>query len=512
MNQQSKALDNNKRIAKNTLFLYLRMFLMMGVSLFTSRVILQTLGIEDFGVYNVVAGIVVLFSFINNAMAIASQRFLSFALGKKDNIELQRVFSMSLTSHLVIAALVLLLAETIGLWILLKMNFPENRLNAACWAYHFAVLTCAANVVRVPYNAAIIAYERMSFYAWVSILEVIVKLAIVYLLVIYSGDKLIFYSFLLFIVTIIVNYIYKFYCNRKFSVSKYHFFWDKILFKQFIGFSGWSLAGSIANVGAQQGLNMIINIFCGVVVNAAVGISNQVMGAVGQFLGNFQTAFNPQLVKSYATGDKGYFMSLIFKSSKFSYYLMFILSFPAIINCSFLLNTWLETVPEYAVEFSQLMLVYLLFDAISGPLWISVQATGQIKKYQLLMSLLIFLNLPLAYIVLFMGYSPIYVFVGRVFINIVTLIVRICYLRSLIHLPAKKYIMQVIMPIFLTTVLSIPLPLWIHYEYETTWLVFIFNTLICMVISISCIYVLGLTRGEKQMILTVLLKKVLKNE
>ena len=502
--------DNNKRIAKNALFLYLRMFLMMGVTLFTSRVILQTLGVEDFGIYNVVAGIVVLFAFINNAMAIASQRFLSFALGKKDDQEVKRVFSMSLTSHIAIAGLVLLLAETLGLWVLWKMNFPENRLYAVGWAYHFAVFTCVANVIRVPYNAAIIAYERMSFYAWVSIIEVVAKLAIVYLLVVYSGDKLIFYSFLLFVVTVVINIVYKLYSNRQFATSKYQFFWDKALFKQFISFSGWSLTGSLANVGAQQGLNMIINIFCGVVVNAAVGISNQVMGAVGQFLSNFQTAFNPQLVKSYATGDKEYFMNLIFKSSKFSYYLMFVLSLPAVANCAFLLESWLGTVPEYAVEFSQLMIVFLLFDAISGPLWISVQATGKIKNYQLLMSFLILLNVPIAYMLLFMGYSPVYVFIGRVAINFITLLVRVLYLRPLIQLPARKYVVQVFVPIALVTMISLPLPLWMHYTMQNTWSNFLLNSVVCLFVSSVSIFVLGLSKGEKQMAYNMVIKKVFK--
>ena len=502
--------DNNKRIAKNALFLYLRMFLMMGVTLFTSRVILQTLGVEDFGIYNVVAGIVVLFAFINNAMAIASQRFLSFALGKRDDNEVKRVFSMSLTSHIAIAGIILLLAESVGLWILLKMNFPASRLEAVVWTYHFAVLTCVASVLRVPYNAAIIAYERMSFYAWISIVEVIIKLAIVYLLIVYSGDKLIFYSFLLFLVTVLINLIYKGYSNKQFAATKYRFFWDKSLFKQFVSFSGWSLTGSLANVGAQQGLNMIINIFCGVVVNAAVGISNQVMSAVGQFLSNFQTAFNPQLVKSYATGEKDYFMNLIFKSSKFSYYLMFVLTLPAVINCAFLLHVWLGIVPEYAVEFSQLMMLFLLFDAISGPLWISVQATGKIRNYQLLMSFLIILNIPFAYIVLFWGYSPVYVFVSRVLINFITLIVRVFYLRPLIQLPARKYAVQVFLPIALVTAFSLPLPLWMHYTMSSSWGSFILNSVVCLLVSLVSIYVVGLTQGEKQMVYNIVFKKVFK--
>ncbi len=485
------------------------MFLMMGVTLYTSRVILLTLGVEDFGIYNVVAGIVVLFSFLNNAMAIASQRFLSFALGRENNQEVKRVFGMSLTSHIAIAIIVLLVAETIGLWVLWQMNFPEERLSAVGWTYQFAILTCVVQIIRVPYNASIIAYERMSFYAWISIIEVFLRLVIVFLLIAYGGDKLIFYSFLLFCVTILVNLVYKIYCNRKFDTSRYQFFWDKKLFKKFLSFSGWSLAGSLANVGAQQGLNMILNLFCGVLVNAAVGISNQVMSAVGQFLGNFQTAFNPQLVKSYATGDREYFMNLIFKSSKFSYYLMFVISLPAIINCRFFLQAWLGTVPEYATEFSQLMIFFLLFDAISGPLWISVQATGKIKNYQLLMAFLILLNLPVAFFILKMGFTPVFVFVGRVIINIITYIVRIFYLRPLIGLPVRKYMIQVLSPAVIVTMICVPVSLWINQMLTNNWINIIFVSFLCVLITSVSIYTIGLSNGEKTMINTLFLKKVL---
>lgn len=505
----STVAENNKRIAKNTFFLYIRMFLIMAVSLYTSRVILQTLGVEDFGIYNVVAGIVVLFSFINGAMAIASQRFLSFALGKQDDKEVNRVFSMSLTSHLAIAAIVIAVAETVGLWLLCRMNFPEERLYAVGWVYQIAILTCCVNIVRVPYNAAIIAYEKMSFYAWVSIIECVLKLVIVYLLLIYSGDKLIFYSLLLLAVTIIVNLAYKFYCTRQFTTIRYRFFWNAALFKEFLGFSGWSLAGSLANVGAQQGLNMIINVFCGVVVNAAVGISNQVMGAVAQFLGNFQTAFNPQLVKSYATGDREYFMNLIFKSSKFSYYLMLLIALPVLINCEFFLQVWLGEVPQYAVEFSQLMILFLLFDAISGPLWIAVQATGEIRNYQILMGVLILLNIPVALVLMYMGYSPVYIFVGRVVINILTLAARILYLKPLIQLPSHQFVIKVIGVITMVTALAVPLPLYLHTLLPQTWWGVIANSGVCVLMSGLAILLLGLTCGERAMVVDIVKHKVL---
>ncbi len=501
---------NNKRIAKNTLYLYLRMFLTMGVSLYTSRIVLNTLGVEDFGIYNVVAGVIVLFTFINGALAIASQRYISFAIGKGDSTEIRQVFSMSITSHAAIALTVFFIAETIGRFLLWKLNFPVDRYDAIEWLYQLSVLTCIVSIIRIPYNAMIIANEKMLFYAWVSIIEVILKLIIVFVLVITTGDKLIVYAILLLTVTIITNFIYYYYCRRTFPESKYLFFFDKELFKEFFSFSGWSIAGSLANVGSQQGLNMILNIFCGVTVNAAVGICNQVMNAVGQFLTNFQTAFNPQLVKSYAVGDKEYFMNLIFKSSKFSYYLMFIISIPAVINCSFLLEVWLDTVPLYAAEFSQLMIVFLIFDAISGPLWISVQATGNIKKYQLLMAFLILLNLPLAFCVLSQGLSPVYVFVVRVLINIVTLLVRVVYLRSLIKLPARKFIVQVLLPIFFVTLLVLPLPLYMKYILEDGWINLISNSFASIILSFVIIYLIGLTQSEKALVNNLVKSKIRK--
>lgn len=504
--------ENNKRIAKNTAFLYVRMFLMMAVTLYTSRVILQTLGVEDFGIYNVVAGIVVLFSFINNAMSIASQRFLSFALGKNDIAGTKRVFSMSMTSHIAIALLVLLAAETLGLWLLWQMNFPENRVNAVGWVYQFAIFTCIINIIRIPYNASIIAYERMAFYAWISIIEVVLKLLIVYFLAVYDGDKLIFYSFLYFGSTLFINVIYKIYCNWKFITSRYSFFWDSQLFKKFISFSTWSLFGSLANVSATQGLNMIINIFCGVMVNAAVGISNQVMAALNSFLMNFQTAFNPQLIKSYATNDKEYFMKLIFKTSKFSYYLMLVLSLPILLNCDFLLHIWLGTVPKYATEFSRLIIIFLLFDAISGPLWISVQATGKIKKYQLLMAFLILLNLPFTFLILSSGGSPIYVFMGRVAINIITLMVRVVYLRSLIDLPARQYVTQVLAVAAIVSIVAFPIPFYLNKIIASAWSNLIIVSLTSVFMAILSIYILGLTKSEKKMVNTLIMTKVLKRQ
>ena len=311
--------QNNKRIAKNTLMLYVRMLLIMAVSLYTSRVILQALGVEDFGLYNVVGGVVVLFTFINNAMVTSTQRFLNFEIGGNNLDEARKVFSASLNIHIIIAGAFLLLAETVGLWFLNRyIQIPEGREIAANWVYQFSIIVSILNIIRSPYNAAIIAHEHMSFYAYVSIIEVILKLAIVYMVYLFA-DRLIAYAFLMMMVTLIVLGVYYIFCKRKYEICRYQFEYDRKRYMALASFSGWSLFGSLANMGASQGINIILNMFFGVAVNAAMGIANQVNAAVYQFVSSFQTAFNPQIIKSYAADDRNYFISLILNSSRYSF-------------------------------------------------------------------------------------------------------------------------------------------------------------------------------------------------
>lgn len=493
----SSTSENNKRIAKNTAMLYIRMLLIMAVTLYTSRVVLEVLGVEDFGIYNIVGGVVVLFSFINNAMATATQRFLNFELGRNDIKEVKRVFSMSMTAHISIALLVLLLAETIGLWFLLtQMNIPEGRMNAAIWCYQFSILTTCVQIIRVPYNACIIAYERMSFYAYISIFEVILKLAIVFLLSISGFDKLIVYSILMFLVTWIICYAYKIVCNRNFDISRYKFFWDKELYKKLMSFSGWSLFGSAANVGAQQGINILLNIFCGVTVNAAMGIANQVSGAVYSFVSNFQTAFNPQIVKSYAAGEWKYFIDLIFKGSKYSYFLLLIISLPFYICCKELLELWLVNVPNYTVPFCRIIIVFLLLDAIQGPLWIFVQATGKIRNYQLLMSVIILSNLPLGYLFLKMGYPPQIVLVVKVFLNILIYVVRLIYLKRLYSFPIGRYLKKVVGRVILVTFFVYPVVNILYHDNISMIGIFLLMFLSVLFCGMA-ICLVGLDKEEK---------------
>lgn len=417
--------DNNKRIAKNTLLLYFRMLLMMAVSLFTSRVVLNTLGVEDFGIYSVVGGIVGMFVFINNSMSSATQRYITFALGKGDKNRLQTVFSTTLQIHTLIAGLILLLGETVGLWFLYnKMQIPAERMDAAFWVMQCSIVSMVVMIVSVPYNADIIAHEKMSAFAYISILEVVLKLAIVYLLLVFSYDKLILYAILILTIQILIRFCYSIYCNKHFEETRYKHVWDKKLFKEMTGFAGWSLFGNMAGVLFGQGLNMLLNVFFGPVVNAARAVAVQVQGAIQQFVGNFQTALNPQITKTYASGELNEMHRLMFRSARFSFYLLFFLSLPVLYETDFILTVWLKMVPENAVVFLRIMICTSLIYTIANPLIIANQATGRVMKYQAVCGTILLLILPISYLCLKMGCPAYSVFIVHFLIESVTQMAR----------------------------------------------------------------------------------------
>lgn len=439
-------MSNSTRIAKNTIALYFRQILIMLVSLYTVRVVLATLGAEDYGIYNVVAGVVVLFSFVNNAMATSVQRFLNFYLGKNDTEKIRNVYSASLVIHGIICLIFIILAETVGLlFVNAKLNIPSERSNAAFWCYQTAVITTLANIMRVPYNAVIIAYEKMSFFAGLSIVEAVLKLAIVFLLKVTLLDKLVFYSFLLTGVSFVILAIYKFYCNKNFEIAHYRKNQDKGLEKELVSFSGWSLFGAVANVANTQGTNIVLNIFTNVTVNAAMGIANQVNAAVYSFVSNFQTAFNPQLVKNYAAGEKKELNQLIFRASKFSFLVLWLIVLPLSLNLETILTLWLKNVPEYSVVFVQLILICSLVDCMTYPIAVAVQASGNIKFYQIIISCFIFANLPLSILFLFWGMSPYSVLFIRFFLCLFILVFRVLYLNFQQSFSVKNYIFQVLL-------------------------------------------------------------------
>lgn len=505
----SETTTNNKRIAKNTFMLYIRMFVMMAVSLYTSRVVLQVLGETDYGIYNIIGGVVVLFSFLNSALLQATQRFLNFELGKGNLDGLNRIFCMSMNAYILLSLLFFILSETLGLWFVnTQLNIPADRMTAANWVYQFSIVTFIVNLIRVPYNATIIAYERMTFFAYLSLLEVVLKLLVVYFLFVITWDKLSFFALFYTLAPLLINYLYKIYCNRYFSITYYRWMWDGKSFRQLFSFSGWSLFGSIANILASQGLNILVNIFYGVTVNAAIGIANQISAKVSQFMTNFQMAFTPQIVKKYAANEEESLYRLIFSSSKFSYYVMLIISLPLILEMDVLLNLWLVEVPEFTKEFSQLILIFLLIDAMQAPLWLYVQATGEIKKYQILMGGVIFLNFPLAYVALKISMPVFSIWIIRVLVNLFSSAVRCFYIKKKFFFPLRKYVIEVIGPICLTTILIIPLPYLISLLNMSTWVSIISVISTSIVVSLAVIFFIGINAKERELIRNLVIKKI----
>lgn len=493
--------QNNKRIAKNTLLLYVRMLFMMAVTLYTSRVVLNTLGVQDYGIYNVVGGVVAMFGFINSSMASATQRYITFALGKGNFENLQKVFSTALQIHLLISLLIVILGETVGLWFMYEqMKIPADRMDAAFWVLQCSIMSTVVMILSVPYNADIIAHEKMSAFAYISVLEVILKLAVVYVLLIFSYDKLVLYAFLILAVQILIRFCYSRYCNKHFEESKYSWIWDKSLFKEMTGFAGWSLFGNLSAVLFGQGLNMLLNVFFGPVVNAARAIAVQVQGAIQQFVGNFQMALNPQITKTYAKGELDEMHKLMFRSARFSFYLLFFLSLPVLLETEFILTIWLKTVPEHTIIFLRIMICISLIFTLSNPLMIANQATGKVQKYQIICGSIQLLILPISYVFLRFGFPAYSVFIVHFIIEFITQCARMILLKPLIGLKIKDYLCNVYSRVFLVVVISVIMPLTIYLTMYDTVIRFFF---ICITsfLSVSIVaYRFGLSKKEREFV------------
>ena len=477
----------NKRIAKNTLMLYVRMLFTMGVSLFTSRVVLQTLGVEDYGINSVVGGVITMFTFINGAMVSSTQRYLNFELARGNAERLRSVFNTSLQIHALIALAIVLLGETVGLWFLKeKLVIPEARMTAAMWVYQCSILSCAVGIMSAPYNADIIAHEKMSAFAYISILDVSLKLLIVYLLVVLPFDKLIVMAVLTLLVQLLIRYIYSRYCHTHFKETYFQARIDKPLFKEMSGFAGWSFWGNLAVILYTQGLNMMLNIFFGPIVNAARGIAVQVQSAVQQFVSGFQTALNPQITKNYASGNLEQMHSLMFRSARFSFLLLFFLSLPVLLETNFLLTLWLKTVPEDAVIFTQIMICISLIYTTANPCVVANQATGKVKIYQMVVGGILLMILPISYIILKLGAPAYSVFLVHFFVESVAQFSRMYMLRKLINLPMWQYMKNIYIPIVTTVTVAIILPIIVRMQVEEGWLRFI-------AVGFTCVFSVGLS-------------------
>lgn len=494
--------DNNQRIAKNTLMLYFRMFLTMMVALYTSRVVLNVLGVEDFGIHNVVGGVVTMMAFFNSSMTTSTQRFLNVEMGKGDNENLGRIFVNAVKAHCIIAVVTLVLIEIVGLWLLYhKLNIPAERFNAALWVFHISVASLFVSIISTPYNAAIIAHERMSVYAYFSILDVSLKLGVVYLLIISPIDKLIAYALLLFVVVVVMQSCYILYCRRHFQECRGWGKSDKGLIKNMFSFTGWMIFGCLADMLGNQGVNLLVNIFFGPVYNAARGISVQVKTAVDSFVLNFLTAVKPQILKTYSSGEWDYMYRLVFSSSRISYYLLLLLSLPILFNTHYILELWLKTVPPYCELFTQLTLVELLIRTIYTPMAQVNQASGKIRNYQVSISLLFLLNFVLSYVIYKIGYPVYSCFIVAIIVAVLGLFVRLIVLRRDNEFHVRDFLKKVILPIIPVTIASLILP-FIYLKFQTNELFwsFIISSAICVLSTSIIVWLFGLNQGEKQMV------------
>lgn len=504
---------NNKRIAKNTLMLYFRMLLLMVVSLYTSRVVLNTLGVVDFGIYNVVGGVIAMLGFLTGSLGAASSRYITYDLGKGDMAVMKRTYGNILSIHFILAGIVLVVGETIGLWFMsTQLQIPTERMTAAMWVYQFSIFSSVLAVISVPYNATIIAHEKMSAFAYISVLDAVLKLVIVYLLLIISYDKLIVYAILFFCIQAFDRIVYGIYCSRHFEETRTRPSYDGKLFKEIFAFAGWTMNGNLAVIGYTQGLNILLNIFFGPAVNAARGIAVQVQNVCRQFCSNFQMALNPQLTKSYAQGDLDNMHRLLVKSSKFSFYILFFIVQPLMFETEFVLRLWLGIVPEHTVNFLRLILFVGLLNTLSNPIIVSVHATGRLKKFQIIEGTMLLMIVPIAYVLLkFFNVSPECVFVVHIIVELFTQYARIRIVLPIIGMRLYFYFRQVIVPILSVSVLSPIIPYVVYTYVSDSWIKFFFICIVCVFCASVTIFTMGCTVSERNFIINKIVIKQWKN-
>lgn len=495
--------NNNKRIAKNTLLLYFRMLFMMAVSLFTSRVILNTLGVEDYGINNVVGGVVAMFSVLSGSMSSSISRFITFELGKGDNKRLKTVFSTGINIQLGMSLIILLVAEAVGVWFLnYKMNIPEERMYAANWVFQCSILTFILGLLSVPYNAAIIAHEKMSAFAYISIIEVTLKLIIVFLLSISPFDRLITYSILFMLVGLFIRLIYGYYCKRHFEECTYHFVYDKAILKSMTSFAGWNFLGNGAYMLNTQGVNILMNMYFGVAVNAARGVATQVDAALKQFVNNFTTAVNPQITKSYAQGDLEYMHKLVCRSAKFSAFLMMFFAVPIILETDTILSIWLKTVPDYAAIFLRWIIFSSFADTVlANALVTSMLATGKIKRYQIVVTTIGCVVFPLSWIAFKFGFPPQTGYIIYFVVYCILVYVRLYLLKDMIKMPMSLYGKLVLVKVVPVMLISFFIPGILIYLMPSGLIRLLLVCVISVLTIITTEYFLGLTRKEQSFVL-----------
>ena len=450
-------MKHSNSLAKNTIYLYIRMLIIMLVSLYTTRIVLDILGVTDYGVYNIVGGVAVSLVFIQNALSSATQRYISYTIGDSEAHSVSQVFSMALNIHALFSLLSILFLETIGLYFVNNvLDIPPDRLYAANVVYQCSIFTFILNLLRIPYNALIISYEKMNLYAIFSIFEAALRLSIVFFLRNISGDKLISYAFLYLATTVIINIIYIYASRTSFKESAtYQLEYDKPLFKSMTSFLGWNMVGGFTGMAASEGPNYMANIYYGVEINAGLGIAKQVSNAVYSLSSNFQTAFNPRIVKLYASGNYTELFELINRTSVMSFYLIIVFAIPFIFCCDKILEIWLVDVPTYSAEFCILIMVSQIISSISSPLWMAAHAIGNIRRYQTWVSIFNILQLPIVYVILESNVMPYWIILSSVVTSISLLIYRILYLKRKINFPTLNFIRLLLVRCFIPCLISI---------------------------------------------------------
>lgn len=479
------------------------MLLIMAVSLYTSRVVLNTLGVEDYGIYNVVGGIVTMFAFLNGAMVASTQRYLTFELGKGNQERLKVVFTTSIQIHALMSLLIVLLGETIGLWFFYhKMVIPDARMGAAMWVFQLSIVTMVIQVMSAPYNAIIIAHEEMNVFAVISIVEAFLKLAIVYVLLIGRIDKLILYAILVAAVQLFVRFLYTRYCKKRYPESRLVKGFDHSLLEEMGKFAGWNIWGNLAATLMGTGLNLLLNVFFGPVVNAARAVAVQVESTIGMFSTNFLMAVNPQITKQYAQGNLAEMHKLLFRASKFTVFLLLALSIPVMVETETILTVWLKTVPDYTIPFLRILLIIVLIDSAARPLMTAATATGDVKKYQSIIGGILLAILPIAYIVLKSGGNPASVYVVHLIICSIAFLARLLIVRPLISLSLAEYIKRVILPCIIVAILALFLGMCCKCLLPDGWIYSALNCVICVLIVAILAFFIGCTSGERAFIKT----------
>lgn len=493
---------SNSRIAKNTLMLYIRMFVMILLGLYTTRITLQVLGVTDYGIYNAVGGMVAMLSVISGAMSVAISRYITVWVGKNDVKRLNEVFSSSLIIQSAVAILVVVLAEVIGVWFLNnKMVIPAERMSAAFWVLQCSIVAFAINLLSVPYNAAIIAHERMSVFAHISILEVVLKLLLVYTLYISSFDKLILYAVLLACLSLVMRLVYGIYCARNFEECHFRFFFDKSLLKEMFGFIGWTFWGNAVWTVREHGTNIMINMFCGPVVNAARGIAAMVNQISYNFVGNFLTAVNPQITKNYSVGNLDDMHKLILMASKFAFFIMLILFMPICANIDYLLNLWLVDIPPHTSSFIVIVLLCSLLNCLCQPLLVGLLAQGDIKAYEIVLTITYITNCVASYFILSEGFAPEWCFVLNFIFDVVILFTLLVCARIKYEFPIRQFVKKILSRVMLVFVICAGVVLVLPFREATTFIRLLINTTMIVILSFIIIIAIGITTTERQFIM-----------